>query len=69
MAIESVHPATGERLAGFTEMAAADLEPILDAAVKAQRLWARTPFDERAIPIDVRLRIAGGGIVTLEVKP
>jgi succinate-semialdehyde dehydrogenase / glutarate-semialdehyde dehydrogenase len=49
MAIESVNPATGERLAGFTEMAAADLEPILDAAVKAQRLWAKTPFGERAI--------------------
>jgi succinate-semialdehyde dehydrogenase / glutarate-semialdehyde dehydrogenase len=51
MAIESVNPATGERLATFTEMGGDAIESILDAAVKAERGWARTSIAERAKPM------------------
>lgn len=51
MAIESLNPATGERIASFPEMTLAELDLILDAAVTAQRLWAHLPFSERAIPM------------------
>jgi len=51
MAIESLNPATGERLATFPETPAAEVERILDAAVRAQRAWARQPFAARAAPM------------------
>ncbi len=51
MAIESLNPATGERLATFPEMPKAEIDGILDAAVKAQRAWARASFAERAVPM------------------
>jgi succinate-semialdehyde dehydrogenase / glutarate-semialdehyde dehydrogenase len=51
MAIESLNPATGERLATFPETPAAEVERILDAAVRAQREWARQPFAARAAPM------------------
>ncbi|HEY6097791.1 MAG TPA: NAD-dependent succinate-semialdehyde dehydrogenase [Anaeromyxobacter sp.] len=51
MAIESLNPATGERLATFPEMPRPEIDRILDAAVKAQRAWARLSFAERAVPM------------------
>jgi succinate-semialdehyde dehydrogenase/glutarate-semialdehyde dehydrogenase len=51
MAIESVNPATGERLATFPETPSAEVDRILGAAVRAQRAWARQPFAARAAPM------------------
>ncbi len=51
MAIETLNPATGERVATFPEMSAAEVDVILGAAVRAQREWARTPFTQRAVPM------------------
>jgi succinate-semialdehyde dehydrogenase/glutarate-semialdehyde dehydrogenase len=51
MAIESLNPATGERLATFPETPRDEVERILDAAVAAQRAWARAPFAARAAPM------------------
>jgi succinate-semialdehyde dehydrogenase/glutarate-semialdehyde dehydrogenase len=51
MAIESLNPSTGERVATFPEMSAAEVDTILTAAVRAQREWARTPFAQRAAPM------------------
>ncbi len=51
MAIESLNPATGARLATFEETPRAEIERILDAAVAAQRAWARVPFAARAAPM------------------
>jgi succinate-semialdehyde dehydrogenase / glutarate-semialdehyde dehydrogenase len=51
MAIESLNPATGERLATFPETTGAEVDRILDAAVTAQRTWARAPFAARAAPM------------------
>ena len=51
MAIETVNPATGERLATYPETGPAELDRILGAAVEAQRAWARASFAERALPM------------------
>ncbi len=51
MAIESLNPSTGERLATFPEMPAGEVDAIVDAAVLAQRAWARLPFERRAEPM------------------
>ena len=51
MAIESLNPTTGERIATFPEMGKEQVDRILDAAVKAQRDWARTSIAERAVPM------------------
>jgi succinate-semialdehyde dehydrogenase/glutarate-semialdehyde dehydrogenase len=51
MAIESLNPANGERLATFSDMTPAEVDVIVDAAVRAQRAWARTSFAERAVPM------------------
>ncbi len=51
MAIETVNPATGERLATYPETAPAEVDRILGAAVEAQRAWARASFAERALPM------------------
>jgi succinate-semialdehyde dehydrogenase / glutarate-semialdehyde dehydrogenase len=51
MAIESLNPSTGERIASFAETSGSELDAILSAAVLAQRKWARAPFAERAAPM------------------
>jgi succinate-semialdehyde dehydrogenase/glutarate-semialdehyde dehydrogenase len=51
MAIESLNPATGERLATFPEMQRDEVSAIVDAAVRAQREWARASFATRAAPM------------------
>jgi succinate-semialdehyde dehydrogenase/glutarate-semialdehyde dehydrogenase len=51
MAIETLNPATGVLVKTFPETEAAEVDRILDAAVKAQRAWARTPFAARAAPM------------------
>jgi len=51
MAIETLNPATGERLATFPEMGQPELDRILTAAVAAQKAWARLPFADRAAPM------------------
>ena len=51
MAIESLNPATGERLATFPEMGNDAVQRILEAAVPAQRRWSRLSFAERAAPM------------------
>jgi len=56
MAIESVNPATGERLRRFDAMSEAEVADAVAACATAQRAWAATPFEERAVP----LRAAAG---------
>jgi succinate-semialdehyde dehydrogenase / glutarate-semialdehyde dehydrogenase len=51
MAIESLNPATGERLATFPEMGGGEVDRILGAAARAQRSWALASFAERARPM------------------
>jgi succinate-semialdehyde dehydrogenase/glutarate-semialdehyde dehydrogenase len=51
MAIDSINPATGERLATFPEMNAAQVGEIVAAAHQAQKRWARLSFAERAKPM------------------
>ncbi len=51
MAIESLNPATGESLRTFPEMGKEEVDRILDAAVAAQKAWARVPIAERAVPM------------------
>jgi len=51
MAIESLNPTTGERLATYPEMGPEEIERIVSAAVRAQKSWARTPIAERAVPM------------------
>jgi succinate-semialdehyde dehydrogenase / glutarate-semialdehyde dehydrogenase len=51
MAIESLNPTTGERLATFSEMTPAEVSGFVDAAVRAQKEWAQTPFSARAAPM------------------
>ncbi len=48
MALESVNPATGERLQSFPEWTAPELEATVDAAHQAWLTWRTTPFDTRA---------------------
>jgi succinate-semialdehyde dehydrogenase/glutarate-semialdehyde dehydrogenase len=51
MAIESVNPATGERIASFPEMSRAEVDAVLAEAARAQRKWARTRLLERTAPM------------------
>ena len=51
MAIETLNPTTGESLRTFTEMGKEEVDRILDAAVAAQKAWARVPVAERAVPM------------------
>ncbi len=51
MAIESLNPTTGERVATFEEMSAAAVNDIVEAAARAQTSWARVSFAERAVPM------------------
>jgi len=63
MAIESVNPATGERLRVFEPDAPAAVEAKLAAAATAFRSWSRRPVAERA---DVLRR--AGGILQAEAR-
>ena len=51
MTMESINPATGEILKRFEPHGQAEVERILDAAVAAQRDWARRSVAERAVPM------------------
>ena len=51
MAIETLNPTTGESLRTFTEMGKEEVDRILDAAVAAQKAWARVPVADRAVPM------------------
>jgi succinate-semialdehyde dehydrogenase / glutarate-semialdehyde dehydrogenase len=51
MAIETMNPTTGERVATFREMEAGEVDRILEAAAAAQKEWARVPIAERAVPM------------------
>jgi succinate-semialdehyde dehydrogenase/glutarate-semialdehyde dehydrogenase len=51
MAIETLNPTTGELVQSFPEMSKAEVDKILDAAVAAQKAWARVPIAERAVPM------------------
>jgi succinate-semialdehyde dehydrogenase/glutarate-semialdehyde dehydrogenase len=51
MAIETLDPTSGARIASFPEMGKEEVDRILDAAVKAQKAWARVPIVERAVPM------------------
>ena len=48
MAIETVNPATGERLREFVSLTPRDIEAKLARADIARRRWARVPVAERA---------------------
>jgi succinate-semialdehyde dehydrogenase / glutarate-semialdehyde dehydrogenase len=51
VAIESVNPSTGERLATFPAMQPAEVARVLELAARQQREWARASFAERAAPM------------------
>jgi succinate-semialdehyde dehydrogenase/glutarate-semialdehyde dehydrogenase len=51
MAIESLNPTTGELLRTFPEMTPQEVDGILDAAVAAQKAWARVSIADRAVPM------------------
>ncbi|MGE3277043.1 MAG: NAD-dependent succinate-semialdehyde dehydrogenase [Vicinamibacterales bacterium] len=46
--LQSINPATGESVASYEEMTAAEVEAALAAAERAFGAWRRTSFDERA---------------------
>ena len=48
MAIETVNPATGERVASFAAHTPSEIEARLHAAAMASHSWRLTPIDERA---------------------
>ena len=48
MAIESVNPATGEKIKAYSEMSASEVEGILQKADQAFSAWRRSSFSERA---------------------
>lgn len=51
MTMESTNPATGQVVQAFDTHAPAAVSTILDAAVAAQREWAKVPIAERAVPM------------------
>jgi succinate-semialdehyde dehydrogenase/glutarate-semialdehyde dehydrogenase len=57
MAIESVNPATGERLRTYAAMAPDELRAAVAACAAAQRAWARVDVAERAGPLRAAARI------------
>jgi len=57
MAIESVNPATGERLRRFDAMSDAEVGDAVAACAGAQRAWAAEPFEERAVPLRAAARL------------
>jgi succinate-semialdehyde dehydrogenase / glutarate-semialdehyde dehydrogenase len=48
MAIESINPATGEKLETYTEMRPPVVEDIVNQAHEAFLAWRRMSFDQRA---------------------
>ena len=48
MTVFSINPATGERVADYTEQSADEIETILEGAHEAYRAWRTTGFAERA---------------------
>jgi succinate-semialdehyde dehydrogenase/glutarate-semialdehyde dehydrogenase len=48
MAIETINPATGERVRSFTALSPAEIEGKLSVAEQAARRWRGTPLTERA---------------------
>jgi succinate-semialdehyde dehydrogenase/glutarate-semialdehyde dehydrogenase len=73
MAIESVNPATGERLQSFQPLGSAALERRVAASTTAFRDWARRPVEERARVIArageilASEKAAFGALMTLEM--
>ena len=73
MAIESVNPATGERLRSFEALAPAEVDAKLGRAAEAFRSWRRQPVATRAAivaragEILVAEKAAFGRLMTLEV--
>jgi len=51
MAIETINPATGERVRSFTPLTDRDIETKLDAASRAAKSWRRTPLEERLLVV------------------
>jgi len=51
MAIETINPATGERVRSFTALSERDIETKLDAASRAARDWRHTPLDQRLLVV------------------
>ncbi|HUR40447.1 MAG TPA: NAD-dependent succinate-semialdehyde dehydrogenase [Verrucomicrobiae bacterium] len=49
--VQSVNPVNGELIQRFETLTPAAVSTILDAAVAAQRDWAKLPLPERAIPM------------------
>ncbi|HEU4786752.1 MAG TPA: aldehyde dehydrogenase family protein, partial [Gemmatimonadaceae bacterium] len=47
MAIETINPATGERLRSFDELTPLEIERKLKRARQAAERWRRTPIEER----------------------
>lgn len=48
MALESINPATGARLATYQEMSADEVDRALNSAAQAFQTWRRTSFPDRA---------------------
>jgi succinate-semialdehyde dehydrogenase / glutarate-semialdehyde dehydrogenase len=51
MSIESLNPATGEKLETYETLSARELGAVVRASAKAYRSWSRTSFAERAAPM------------------
>ncbi len=51
MAIESINPATGEKLAEYAEMSSEQIEAVLAQAHAAWLQWRRQPIEERSGPM------------------
>jgi succinate-semialdehyde dehydrogenase / glutarate-semialdehyde dehydrogenase len=51
MAIESINPATGQRIRSYEEMAPATVAATIGAAHEAHLAWRRASFDDRARPM------------------
>jgi succinate-semialdehyde dehydrogenase/glutarate-semialdehyde dehydrogenase len=51
MAIETINPATGERVRSFTPLTDRDIETKLDAAARAAKSWRHTPLEERLLVV------------------
>jgi succinate-semialdehyde dehydrogenase/glutarate-semialdehyde dehydrogenase len=76
MAIETVNPATGERIRTFAELTPREINDKLDVASRAAGAWRRTPLEQRAAVVDRAGQILDarkeeyGRLMTLEMgKP
>ena len=57
MAIESVNPATGERIERYEATSAEQVAAAAAACAEAQRAWAERSFAERAAPLRATARL------------